>query len=574
MIRTKLLAGTVALVLSLTALAAPASAMTLIGSSNIYSKPGIDSSVRTGSMLSVEDAAMRLYYLGMLTGSGTNLSGGIEFRLSNGLTRVESAVFAVRLLGMEQEALEGTVTHPYTDVPDWASGYVGVLYGLGLLDDVTGTEFAPDMAETTERFMSYMLYALGYRMEEGDYTYYMAAEYARDAGICLTSRDAPLTRGGAVLAMYNTLRATMKDSDRVYSDLLVERGVISYRDAVFLLWCRRGEETEAYMDAVGYGTQWVVPDGYYKIRASQGGMLLNVAVSGMNSDYEGVPVTLWEGTDDITQTFRIERTERGTYYLYSAASRYGYGRVLGKSLYGDGMGLYSATGQSAMEFEIEGAADGSWIITSAADGRSLSAKETGSNGAAVTLAESGDAAVQSWEFDRQGVLNEYGEELAIFASNSLLITQGAFDTYSHMTQNALDFYPMEGAVRAPFNATIVRMDASYAGCNAVWIQSNEKVRYADGTYDYMTVSFLHDNDISDLAVGMGLKQGEYFYHSGTYGVSTGKHVHMAIYRGQYHSGMPLGGGDVYAQNALFLPDDTYVYDAYGIQWTQISYSRK
>lgn len=574
MIRKKLLACGTALVLSLTTLVTPAAAMTLIGSANIYSKPGIDSAIRAGSVLSVDDAAMRLYYLKMLTGSGTNLSGGMEFRLSSGLTRVESAVFAVRLLGMEEEALSGRYTHPFTDVPDWASGYVGRLYDLGLLGDLTGTEYEPEVAETTERFMSYMLYALGYRMEEGDYTYYMAAEYARDAGICLTARNAPLTRGGAVLAMYNTLRATMKDSDRVYSDYLVERGVISYRDAVFLLWCRRGEEIDAYMDAVGYGTEWIVPDGYYKIRASEGGKLLNVAVSGMNSDYEGVPVTLWEGTDDITQTFRIERTERGTYYLYSAASLYGYGRVVGESAYSSGVGLYHATGQSALEFQIEGSADGTWTITSAASGRYLSAVECSTNGASVVLADAGEAAVQSWEFERQGVLNSYGEELAIFVANSLVVTQGAYDTYSHMSQNALDIQPTEGAVRAPFNATVVRIDPSYEACNAVWIQSNEKVHYADGTYDYMTISFLHDNDISDLSLGMGLKQGEYFYHNGNYGVSAGKHVHLAVYRGKYHNGMRLGSGDVYAQDAFFLPDDTYVYDAYGIQWTQVSLSDK
>ena len=72
-----------------------------------------------------------------------------------------------------------------------------------------------------------------------------------------------------------------------------------------------------------------MPNGYYKIKSVGNGKLLNVAASGMNSDYEGVGVTLWDASDDITQTFRIERTERGTYYIYSAASRNGYGRVLG-----------------------------------------------------------------------------------------------------------------------------------------------------------------------------------------------------------------------------------------------------
>lgn len=50
--------------------------------------------------------------------------------------------------------------------------------------------------------MSYMLYALGYRIGAGDYTYYMAADYARSIGVCVTEKDEPLTRAGAVEAMY------------------------------------------------------------------------------------------------------------------------------------------------------------------------------------------------------------------------------------------------------------------------------------------------------------------------------------------------------------------------------------
>ncbi|MBQ9716797.1 MAG: hypothetical protein IJV76_02290, partial [Clostridia bacterium] len=94
--------------------------------------------------------------------------------------------------------------------------------------------------------------------------------------------------------------------------------------------------------------------------------------------------------------------------------------------------------------------------------------------------------------------------------------------------------------------------------------------YADGTYDYMTVCFLHDNDISDLAVGQGFTQGDYFYDSGDYGVSSGKHVHVAVYRGEYNGSMRCGSGDIFAEDAFFLPDDTYVYNGYGLSWKKMS----
>ena len=160
--------------------------------------------------------------------------------------------------------------------------------------------------------------------------------------------------------------------------------------------------------------------------------------------------------------------------------------------------------------------------------------------------------------------------MAVFVAKSLLVTQGAFDDYSHMTQNALDIQPAERAVYAPFNAKVVRIDASETACIAVWIESTSKVRYADGTYDYMTLCFMHDNDISDISVGQALTQGEYFYDSGNYGIASGIHVHVAAYRGKYNSTMQVGNGDINIEDALFLPDDTYVYNDYGLMWKSAS----
>jgi len=526
------------------------------------------SKITVGTDLDENDAAMRLYYLGMLTGSGSKPGGGIEFSLSKGLTRVESAVFAVRLLGAEPEATRIHYAHPFEDVPDWASDYVGYLYRCGLLNDLAKAgSFGPGTSESIDRFMSYMLYALGYDMRY-DMTPAEAAEAARSINLCVTEKDAPLTRGGAVCAMYNTLRTTMKNSERVFSDILVESGAISYQDAIFFLWNDNAAETSRYMDAVGYGEEWILPDGYYKIKATEGGKLLNVAVTGMNSDYEGVGVTLWDNTNDITQTFRLERTERGTYYIYSAASKNGYGRVIGATDSSDTTGLYSSYRSHAMEFNITGTPDGTWCIESAArDGMCLTSAHTEQNGSAIVLEDKTSAPFALWEFERQGIVNAGGDELAIWVADSLVVTQGAYDTYSHQNQNALDIQPTEGMVRAPFNATIVRIDATHLACNAVWIQSTNPVRYADGSYDYMTAIFLHDNNISDLYVGQGLTQGEYFYHSGDFGVSSGKHVHVSFYRGQYNSHtMRVGNGDVYAEDALFLPDDTYIYNDYGLDW--------
>lgn len=532
----------------------------------------IDSEIAAGCTLSEDEAALRLYYLGMITGTGVNVNGGVDFALTRGLSRLEAAVFAVRLMGAEEEAEKAQYSHPYEDVPEWASAYVGYMYNRGLLGYIGGREYLPNAAVSCDEFMSYMLYSLGYRMKEGDYTLITAAALAREAGICVTDEDEPLTRGGACAAMYNTLRSTMKDSRRVLSDKLVEDGSLQYQDAVFLLWSEDKDETEEFMSAVGYGIEWIIPDGYYTITSADYGKNLNVATTGVNNDYEGVGITLWESTEDVTQSFRLERTERGTYLIYSAASKSGFGRVIGTdNTYGGEAGLYQATSARAMEYYIEGSIDGTWTILSADDDdMALSCSNPTKNGAAVTMERLGTAGSQTWNIEKHGIMNASGEDMAIFCCNSLVVTQGAFDDYSHQKQNALDIQPTEGKAFAPFNGIIVDIDQGEATCNAVWLESISKVKYADGTYDYMTVCFMHDNDISDLHVGMGLKQGDWFYDSGTAGNSSGSHIHVAVYRGRYDSSMRIGSGDVYAEDAFFLLDDTYVRFDYDLDWVVIS----
>lgn len=574
----KCLAGAVCALVAASMAVQPVSAFSLgrfdarLGVASSLLTGNIDSKIAAGCTLSEDEAALRLYYLGMITGTGVNVNGGVDFALTRGLSRLEAAVFAVRLMGAEAEAEEAKYPHPYEDVPEWASAYIGYMYNRGLLGYIGGREYLPNAAVSCDEFMSYMLYALGYRMTEGDYTLITAAALAREAGICVTDEDEPLTRGGACAAMYNTLRSTMKDSKRVLSDKLVETGAVQYQDAVFLLWSMDKNETEEYMSAVGYGMQWIVPDGYYTITSADYGKNLNVATTGVNTDYEGVGVTLWDATEDVTQSFRLERTERGTYLIYSAASKSGFGRVIGTNdPYGGKTGLYQATSASAMEYRIEGSVDGTWTILSADDeNMALSCGNPTKNGAAITMERLGTAESQTWNIEKHGIMNASGEDMAIFCCNSLVVTQGAFDEYSHQAQNALDIQPTEGKAFAPFNGIIVDIDEGETSCNAVWLESISKVKYADGTYDYMTVCFMHDNDISDLYVGMGLKQGDWFYDSGTAGNSSGAHIHIAVYRGRFNSSMRIGNGDVYAEDAFFLLDDTYIRYDYDLDWVVIS----
>ncbi|MBR5446510.1 MAG: hypothetical protein IKV57_10315 [Clostridia bacterium] len=532
----------------------------------------LPSSIRSGMNLSADDAAIRLYYLDMITGTGTNKDGSISFDLQRDLTRLEAAVMAVRLMGMEAAVLAGEYTHPYTDVPDWASGYVGYLYSCGLLEASANGLFNPSSAASPAHFMSYMLYALGYRMHSADYNLLSVLTQARAAGLCQLADDQPLTRGDAVVTMYNTLRATCKNSSLLLSEQLVKDGKMAYTDAVFLLWSTTKEETKTYLDAVGYSSEWIVPDGYYTIRsADESGLVMNVLADGPNRDIEGLGVCVWSATGDISQSYRLERTERGTYLIYAACSRGGFFRLFGLARNGKSIGIYQPTSKNALEFTIRREEDGTWrFVTKGKDGQDLYLTNTAKWGSALQLTELSEDRNTSWVLERQGITNSAGQDLALFPADSMRITQTAFDTYSHMRQNAIDMQPTNSMAFAPFNAKIVRMDPGYGPCNGVWIQSVDKVRYADGSYDYMTVLFMHDDNISNLSVGQMLTQGEYFYQSGTTGNSSGAHIHLAVYRGQYRDDMEFASGDVYAKDAFFVLDDTVIHNDYGIEWLSVS----
>ena len=45
---------------------------------------------------------------------------------------------------------------------------------------------------------------------------------------------------------------------------------------------------------------------------------------------------------------------------------------------------------------------------------------------------------------------------------------------------------------------------------------------------------------------------------------------VAAYRGAYNNSMRIGDGTIRLEEALFLPDNTYVYNTYGLDWNRIS----
>ena len=144
------------------------------------------------------------------------------------------------------------------------------------------------------------------------------------------------------------------------------------------------------------------------------------------------------------------------------------------------------------------------------------------------------------------------DEYAWFPAYTMNLSQLAYESYSHGSQNAIDMLP-NGNVFAPFTGKVAYVDANWG---YIVLQSVNKVHWADGSYDYMTVGFMHDSDISDIYVGRVISQGEEFYQAGGMGDGNpnayGAHVHITVHKGHVTRGYPYGTGDSYAFNAFFI----------------------
>lgn len=168
-------------------------------------------------------------------------------------------------------------------------------------------------------------------------------------------------------------------------------------------------------------------------------------------------------------------------------------------------------------------------------------------------------------------------EYAYFPGSVLKVTQGAygeFNSYSHngqggYYQNAFDLGGNSNYC-APFSGTITSIKTSY---NAVVLQSDNMVYWANGTLDYMSVTFVHDNDISDLYVGKHIAQGEVFYQPGIKdpgGYTTGTHLHLCVNRGKTTEGIRYFSGDTRPNEALFLKDSVTVQQTGNYTWKKTS----
>lgn len=117
--------------------------------------------------------------------------------------------------------------------------------------------------------------------------------------------------------------------------------------------------------------------------------------------------------------------------------------------------------------------------------------------------------------------------------NKMCITQFDGGTVSHKGSDAWDISTgvagVKAAYYAPCDVVCMAVEKSSA---SVWWQSKEKVKFADGTIDYMTIMCVHDNTINQT-VGMEIKKGVQIGNMGDGGNAGGVHCHIEVAKGKY-----------------------------------------
>lgn len=173
-----------------------------------------------------ERTADALNRLELLLGMG----GDLGYMLDEELTRAQGLTLLIRVLGLEEEALNTSYSAPFTDVPEWARPYVECAYAHGITNGVSEDRFAPGAPLSDYMFLTMILRALGYRDDGVFPDFFWNDPYARavESGLIpIAAADTEFTRGDAVEVVWNALKASMAGSDMTLAQQLILQDIFT-----------------------------------------------------------------------------------------------------------------------------------------------------------------------------------------------------------------------------------------------------------------------------------------------------------------------------------------------------------
>ncbi|MPM21661.1 hypothetical protein SDC9_68106 [bioreactor metagenome] len=220
--------------------------------------------------------------IGMFTGTD------VGYELDREPTRAEVAVMLVRMLGAEETAktqyAANTISHPFTDVADWAAPYVAYLYTNKLSNGVSDTEYGSSQLCSGQMYCTFMLRALGYSdADGGDFSYAAALDYAAEKGITDKAFVATFKRDELVAVSYQTLSTAVKGGSQSLLEKLTAAGAIDETKAAAIeskLAILKEYETLALKDVASYKS--LDCSGTMSFSATVGGQ--SISVSDMKMD--------------------------------------------------------------------------------------------------------------------------------------------------------------------------------------------------------------------------------------------------------------------------------------------------
>lgn len=176
--------------------------------------------------------ASQLKELGLFLGVGEKENGTTDFALERAPNRTEALTMLVRALGKEAPAQESAKTHPFSDVPDWADGYVSYAYTAGLTKGVSEDRFGAADTASAEMYLTFMLRALGYTEgDSGDFSWDAPWTLAEECGILPQRVDREsFLRADVVDVTCAALFADIKGEEITLQEKLISEGAFTAAD--------------------------------------------------------------------------------------------------------------------------------------------------------------------------------------------------------------------------------------------------------------------------------------------------------------------------------------------------------
>ncbi len=295
-----------------------------------------------------------------------------------------------------------------------------------------------------------------------------------------------------------------------------------------------------------------------------------------NSSENCANVQIYANNGSAAQIFDLVHVENDWYKIVHVSS----GKLI------DVTGAQKASGVNVQIYEPTGSDAQLWKFIPTTGGYYIQNKlgyyldvqnGTAQSGTNVWVYQGNGTKAQIWNLNTILTSNSQTQptyQPAMWFMDVVKFTQKPGGNYSHAGTLNFDVVGVNNSdIKAPFDCKVVAIYKTWAEGNTVVIESIVPVQYADGTVDYMCMSFAHDNYVGDLWVGKTISQGEIFYQTGNYGNVTGVHAHVCCIRGTFQKdiwkrqppnnncGSP---NSICPTKALFLPQGIPVYDTKGL----------